>query len=64
MAVMRVRIADTEAIAQYYPVYPKNINISKVVTLNAGKWSRRKIGIDLHCKNQLEDYILGRLANV
>jgi len=63
MAVTRVRIADTEAVALYYPIYPTGVRVAKVVTLNYGKWSRRKIGLDRDCKRQLEDSIWESISN-
>ena len=41
--VTRVRIADTEAIAQFFPVYKEGVKISRIIALNYGKWSRRRI---------------------
>lgn len=63
MALKRVRIADTEAIAQYYPRYKENVHIVQIVTLSSGKFSRRKISLYRGGIDQLEAMITEELES-
>lgn len=56
MPLMRVRVADTEAIAQYYPMY-KSVRIRRIITLNYNGKGRRKISLDRENHELLEKII-------
>lgn len=56
MAVMRVRVADTEAIAKFYPMY-KGVRLHKIVTLNYNGKGRRQIKLDVENQKKLEEII-------
>lgn len=56
MPVMRVRIADTEAIAKYYPMY-KGVRLHKIVTRNFDGKGRRQIKLDYENQAKLEAII-------
>lgn len=56
MPLMRVRVADTEAIAQYYPTF-RGVRVRKIMTVNHDGKGRRKISLDKDNQEQLEKII-------
>lgn len=56
MALMRVRIANTEAIAKYYPAY-LGVRLHKIVTTNYNGKGRRPIKLDIENQKKLEEII-------
>lgn len=63
MALMRVRIANTEAIAKYR-ITPSGVDIVRIVGLNGGKWGRRPIGLDPDGRKALAESIAKEITNV
>lgn len=62
MPLMRVRIADTEAIAKYR-ITRNGIDIVKIVGLNSVKWGRRNIGLDPINRNKMAAIIAEDVEN-